>query len=430
MACSGSIPFTTSTPISSAENSTDQFDIAVQSALTVIDGCIANSQNVTKFCRDYQRQVGGRISPRLQSIIGWTLNNTKEITKLKRKIVMGKILLNSPTNQIIKREFNNMMNNLSSMSTSALDVFNDLLCLKETTEVRSRIANDVRELSALDPNLQDEKTRKFMQLLADRNKKVISCLDYFYSLLPKIPEGMNDQQCSTAPRCSFSTIESPKKLYVLGENIHQKLLDLGGQEELVGIVTIADEAEQRRVSISQYDSLHRHLLSGFLVDDNGSIEEVRLELEEPIGDLIDFSETVYRSLKAHVEMNGTPLEQPLPIVEIDVVEEFSPSKAKVIAIVENVETGRPHEVEVSLVPTTATGKQVHGKILEIHSAKNRSHLKPPCSAVPRSETPCSSRSKCTRRKAQSAKQVFKKIGNVVNALSTMGAAAIAAEASR
>ena len=261
----------------------------------------------------------------------------------------------------------------------------------------------------------------------------------------------NPQNQNIMPGCGSlnNCRKPPKKLFILGENLQQKMFHFQGSEKLIGNVLIEDESGNCQSSCRakcDQNQEYRHVLYGFLEEDNGSLEKVRLELTEPIGDLINFSNSssgFNRSLTARIEIDGKSLEEYLPVVEIDLLNEnSSPEAAKVIAIVENNLTGRPQKVEVALVPTS-TDKQIHGKILEIQSATSR----PPTTH----ETPKQSNYNLNttfnyeqrlntskpldllstpRRNPKSAKKVFKDIARMVHALSAMGTAAVEAEASR
>ena len=179
----------TSTPIRSPESRSDQFEATLKSALDLIMSCIANSDDLVKTCDQYQKDEGNEMSAGFKKIFERVTEDAKMIVKLKAKFIKVNESVKSGDLESIKKEFDSMINSIENISSEKLKMFSDLLCLTETSNVRKRFAESEKELNSMDPNLfPDEKTRKFGKLLAERNKKVISCLDYFYALLPKLPD--------------------------------------------------------------------------------------------------------------------------------------------------------------------------------------------------------------------------------------------------
>lgn len=444
----------TSTPISTPEGSSDQFETAMKSALNVITNCIANSEDLINLCKNYQQQEGINMTPGLKIIVDRIIEDTKAVVNLNAKVAKIKESVKSDNFETIKNDFDGMMRGIDTISNEKLKMFSALICLTEASHVRKRLAQSEKELNEMDPSLlPDDKMKKLARVLVERNKTIMDCLDNFYALMSKLPDAVSGQ-----PGPTKSCSKLPKKLFILGENLQQKLPDLAVQTKLIGSVVIEDESGKcRSPSRRKFDQPndYRYLLSGFLEEDNGNLQEVRLELTEPIGDLINFSEDSSgfdRPLTARVEINGNPLEMSLPVVEIDLLDkDMSAEAARVIAIVENKETGMPQKVELSLIPTSPE-KQIHGKILEIQSASRQSQIRKPMhqsicgnakqlrcnpnntlkdencfkTAKPRDSLANPS----LRRPERNAKQVFKEIAHIVNTLSAMGADAITDEASR
>lgn len=371
----GTIPkIMTSTPVSTPESSSDQFERALSSALDVIARCITSSEKLVKECENY-KTAGAGASPFFLNIIKRIQDDTQAVVSLKKKFSQLNRSIKSGNLQQMREEFDRMMKSVDNISTEKIKMFSEVLCVTETANVKKRFLKTEKELTEMDETqLPDEKTKNFANMLIERNKKLIRCLDYFNILLPKLPTGPQSQQfLNVMPRGpAFDQSQLAKKLYILGESLQQRLPD-EKRASLIGKVLIEDESgsSQKPSRIEDTQQQVRRLLSGFLEDSAGNLEEVRLQLTEPHGDLMNFSDTsvgVNRTLTARVEIAGKRMEKSLPVVEVELSEDQpSETSAKLIAIVENRETGHQQPVEMSLVPTSPE-TQIHGKIVELQQA--------------------------------------------------------------
>lgn len=362
----------TSTPVSTPESSSDQFELALSSALDVIARCIGSNEKLVKDCEEYK--AAGVSSPYLLRIIGRIQEDTQAVVNLKQKISQLNSSIKSGNLLQMRQEFEKMMRSVENISTEKMKMFSEVLCLTETSNVKKRFLETEKELNEMDETqLPDAKTKHLAKLLIERNKKMVRCLDYFNVLLPKLLSEQDTRFLNIMPRSPlFNQSQSTKKLYILGESLQQRLPE-GQRASLIGKVIIEDESRSRQKSRSENSQQqeHRRLLSGFLEDDMGNLEEVRLQLIEPLGDLMNFSDTsigANRTLTAKVEINGQINEKSLPVVEVDLSEDqLSEEAAKVIVIVENKETGNQQPVEMTLVQTSP-GAQVHGRIVQLQHA--------------------------------------------------------------
>lgn len=352
------------TPQLSAEN-------AAKSALEVIENCIKNGQEILKVCRN----DGIAKSPALKQITDRIEEDTKAVVQLKEKVASLHESARNGNQDAMKWQFVEMMSETGNISMEKLQMFSDLLCLTETSSVKKKFQESEQELLKIDKNsMPDENARKFTEMLVSRNRKIIDCLDFVYKLLPKVfvAKSGEDQKLLELST-TMNRSKKPRKLYILGENFAQQPLQ-ENQFSFLGNITIeggSGDLQPSRLASNQQPH-YRQLLSGYLEDDEGNLDQVFLKLTEPFGDLMNFTDVGLQNLTAKIEIDGQMSEHPLPVVEIDLLAGQTPTEeaAKVIAIVENNRTGGNQEIEVALVPTSPQ-EAVHGRIVGLKPVGGR-----------------------------------------------------------
>jgi hypothetical protein len=367
----GTSKLKTSTPVGTSHLTAET---STKTALEVIENCVKNGQDLLKACAKV-KDDGSVKSAALKQMIDRVQEDTKAIVKLKEKFVKLHESVRDGIQESIKQDFVEIIN--GEISKEKLQLFSDLLCLTETSNVKKKFQESERELKKIDKNsLPDENTKKFADMLVTRNQKIIECLEYVYKSLPKLlaVKGGDDDRFLEVLSVSNRT-KAPKKLYILGENLTRPPQE--HEFSFMGNITIEGGAGDLQPSrfMSHVQPQYRIILSGYLEDDEGNLEEVALKLMKPVGDLMNFTEVGVHNLTAKIELDGQVIDQLLPVIEIDVFDGQKPTEeaAKVIAIVENERTGMNQEVEVALVPTSPQ-QTVHGRIVGLQSAGGRQVL--------------------------------------------------------
>lgn len=365
-----------STPIASPECSLEKIGSVAQTALDIIGKCVENGEDVERFYND-SKTAGAGQSPAIQEIINRTREDTKAMIQLKSKIKQLNESVRSGNRNAIKNDIENMISSLEKLSAEKIQMVSDVLCLTETSKVRKKLEATDKIYDTIDLKTLHDKTRLFVKLLRSRNQKVIVCIGEVYNTLKNLLSDKRVVLPAGEPiQSPMNRSQTPKKLYILGENLQQRLDDQYWAT-LIGNVVIEDlnnsSRSPPRLRNDQQNLEYRHTLSGFLEDDAGNMERVALELSEAVGDFMNFSDDSFESpkkLTARVHLNGQDLEESFPVIEIDLRDEavnISKEAARVIAIVQNDRTGRTEPVELALVPTSPE-KRIHGKILELMSA--------------------------------------------------------------
>lgn len=366
-----------STPIQSPESSIEKCSIVMKTALDIVGNCVKNGEELLRLCEESQTRSAEK-SPAVKDIIRRTRVDMNTMTQLKTKIAKLSESVRSGDRNEIKTNLENMISSMENLSDEKIKLVSDMLCLTETSKLKSKLEATGKKYDDIEEEtLADDKTRLLVKMMRARNEKLTVCISEVYNILKDLLNG--DQRMTPANVQPAHHSQSPKKLYIIGEHLRQRLNEPGWSEP-IGSVIIEDLNNSNRQTTSpnaQQSEHYRHILSGFLEDEDGHMERVVLELSEPMGDLMDFSDDSVdsqRQLTARVQLKGQSLEQSLPLVEIDLSDEagyVSDDAAKVVAIVLNEQTGVTQPVELALVPTS-TGQRVHGPILELRSPEKAS----------------------------------------------------------
>lgn len=365
-----------STPIQSPESSIEKCSIVMKTALDIIGNCIKNGEELVRLCEESQTRSAEK-SPAIKDIIRRTRVDMNTMTQLKTKIAKLSESVRSGDRNEINTNLESMINSMENLSDEKIKLVSDMLCLTETSKLKSKLEATGKKYDDIEQEtLADDKTRVLVKMMRSRNEKLTVCIGEVYNILKDLLNG--DRRMTPANVQPTHHSQSPKKLYIIGEHLRQRLNEPGWSDP-IGSVIIEDLSNSNRHSSSPnvQQSEHRHILSGFLEDEDGHMERVVLELSEPMGDLMDFSDDSVdsqRQLTARVQLAGQSLEQSLPLVEIDLSDEagyVSDDAAKVVAIVLNEQTGVTQPVELALVPTS-TGQRIHGPILELRSPEKAS----------------------------------------------------------
>ena len=367
----------TSTPNDSPQESLEEMQEVVQSISQVIDGCIKSGQEVLKQWHQ-SRPERFEQSPILQQIIDRIKNDTESIVLLKECVKKLRDSLQSKEGNAIKKNLSTMMNNIDNISEAKLKMIADVICLTQASNVKQKFEATDKDLDAFEKsgNL-DGATKKLVHLLIEQNRKVLACLKYAYGLLPTMLSGEDSrkfQKISSAIQLVVDQSDGPKTLFILGENLNRTFRHQPTDLELIGKVTIEEQiagvSPKNGARSPRSPQNRRKWLNGMLQDGNGIMEDVVLELTEPMGDLIDFSGDaagLNRTLVAKIERNGKEVDRSLLVVEVDVADVFEGNSPKAIATVQDDRTGQVQDMEVQIVPTQVN-ETIRGTILELKSA--------------------------------------------------------------
>ena len=345
-------------------------DNAAKTALEVIENCIKNGEQILKACED--SKADGLEKPlKLRKVIERIEEDTKAIVNLQKKIELLQESAKKGDRDRIKKYFDEMMTSVGNISTEKLELLTELMCLTETSNVRKKFRETEGELRKIDGS-SDRKTKEFAEILVTRNRKIVECLDYVYKLLPKllvVKDGVEGKSKEVSESMNRSNIQF--KLYITSENF-PVLSPENFDFDLLANLEVDGSYEDSPQLETSHNTHPRHLLRGFIEDDDGHFEEIVLKLIEPRANSANFSDSGVQNLSATIQFKGTKILHEVSMVEIDLQPEQKTQQdlqesSKMIALVHNDQTGMNQSIEVSMVPTTPE-KQIHGRIIELQPA--------------------------------------------------------------
>lgn len=365
-----------------SRRSAEQLETVVKTALDVISNCIKSSEYLKQLCGKL-KGLKIEVTPPMKKIIDRLNDDTEAIKKLKEKIASIKEGFTNKNFKSLKKDLKAMVDNIETISMEKAQLVSEILCQSEASKIIKSFEKSANEATDINQHLMpDTQTKIFIETVIDRNRKIIECLELLYKLIPNyirdekenilnLPstskEALNNEKVPSRSKETSSKNRIPTQLLILEKKLP---IDRDVTLSLIGNIEIEDgaaatNASNRTSSLSESarKEEQRRLLSGYLLDDTGVIDEVVLELQEPKGDLMNFSENIsasQRNLTARGEINGRVMNQPLPVFEVDISENIqTPRGAKVIAVVES-EAGRAQQVGV-LLPSTTPGRSIHGR---------------------------------------------------------------------
>lgn len=327
----------------STQNGREQMEKVTEATQRVVGDCLKNAEEILKTCETWRNESDG--SSAFDSITERAEEDIEAIMRLNRMIARLNEISSSGKQERIAEVFQSVIAEVAEVS--------------KKFEMTGKELNDMKGF--------DDKKKEFVEMLVERNRKVANCLNHTYtSLLKQFQELSLAGDVSWSSPITTSTPKSrkpsqppsPQVLFLLGKSFErfyfiERLM-------LVGKVTLGDDSK-----ISSQPSPPRNLMEpgrreyvrGFLQDEAGNLDKVALRLMKPTGEPNDTGGT----LMARVELHGQHFETTMPVFEIELSQRADDSP-KVVAIVENEQTGEPKAVELSLVQTSP-GPQIHGRIL-------------------------------------------------------------------
>lgn len=324
--------------------------------LDLLQNCIHNGHEVKKLCDGTPETL--KSNELIRQFVEKINEETKALEKMKKKIFS---MMDSNTQKDydkLKDELQNMINSMDSISNENVNQVIEALMRSKTSKTMRKFAdweNLVKDFKG------DNVTKEFVNVLIDRNQKIIKCLNRVIDKLPILATAnCNNEALPPTPKRN-------RKLFILSDDL-QKTIALPDRRQMskIGTVTIHSDgsaAQATSVSFEGQTLMPRRNISGFLLDDVSGIE-VHLELREDFSsstsDLIDLSSTTSK-LEASLKLEGEPLEN-IEIFEISILD----IPNEVIAVVENDQTGEREEVAVQIV-AAEPNNEVHGRIVEIKS---------------------------------------------------------------
>jgi hypothetical protein len=315
---------------------------AAASVLEIFKACIKNGEEFKAIC-EKDATAAMKANPMLKHLLDKTKEDVKAIETLASKI--GSLKTNNL--QSLKSELNDVITRLDAMSIENVSKIKEAVAASNTSKLQKKIAANDETLNKLS---EDASIRNLAQVLLDQNKKIVECLKFAHSLLPKFFGTREDDKGQRG--------DKKKKLFIIGDDFNKMSSYSDDQLESIGQVTIHCDGEASKMS-----SAHGHVpeypsvLNGFLQEGNGQKVEVVLRLREQLSfNLIDFSREDSK-MSATISIPGE-VEEKIELVEIN----LSQQGPELMAVVQN-DAGDVDEVRVQLVPISPD-KSVHGRILE------------------------------------------------------------------
>lgn len=356
----------TSTPNLSPDITVDQIKDTVQSALSVIEGCVSTGESIMDL---WKKAGASKKSRDLKRIIDRNREDLQAMIVFKEKIKKVNESMRHGNNEGIKDDLQEMINRFDEVPAEKLKMMTDVMCLAEASNIRKRFEQTGLELQNIDKSsLPDLNTKRLAYHLEERNRKLIVCISYVSKLLSKLfaDSSLCDKAVpNQAMQASIKNrSKSTRKLYILGERLDMELPVSSSNFEFIGNLQIQREGgsfRKKSEGRGERQAEPRRMLTGYLKDSEGEIE-VALQLIQP--DDEDLSDG---KLVARFEIDGQLLDESMPVIEIELVDEAPLSEAPmVVAVVKDAINGKMQEVEVQLVPTS---EQIHGQIIEIKAAE-------------------------------------------------------------
>ncbi|KAL7016742.1 hypothetical protein ACKWTF_010112 [Chironomus riparius] len=328
---------------------------AIKDALEVFAECIKNGTEIKNLCEKCTNATI-KSHPIFKKLFDKIIEDTKAIEKLK--LMIDGLQKSADGNDYNKwrSDFGNVINSLETSSNATIVKVSHAVASSGTKKIKKRFEETDRILSDTDLTLiKDETERNFLNVLIQSNRKVVDCLKYAESLLPKffkLPTKKN------------------RKLFIIGDDT-SKSMSFSKNYEHYGEVIIKSLLPSSTGMSNSQSAVFRDSLNGYLIDDLDKTEVMlKLVAADNSMNLMEFSRMANNSeavkLSATIQINGE-IDEGIEIVEIGVIEDYQSSKGpEAMAIVENNQTGVLDRVPIQLVPISPE-KEIHGKIVEIQA---------------------------------------------------------------
>ncbi|XP_070491020.1 uncharacterized protein [Chironomus tepperi] len=335
---------------------------AIKDALEVYTECIKNGNEIKNLCEQCTNATV-KSHPIFKKLVNKIVEDTKAIEKLKSRIDGLQKSADENDLKKWKTDLGNVINSIESASNETIIKISHAFASSGTKEIKKKFEETDKILSDTDlTQIKDEAARNFLNVLMERNRKVVECLKYAESLLPKyfkLPQ-------TDIPRI---LLKKNRKLVIIGDDSSRSMSFSKNYDHLGEVIIKSLLPSRSGMSKSQSSALFKDSLNGYLIEDLDKTE-VMLKLIEADNsiNLMEFSRmansTDQVKLSATIEINGE-IDEDVDIVEIGVIEDYQSTKGpEAIAIVENNQTGVFNKVPIQIIPVTPE-KEIHGKIIEI-----------------------------------------------------------------